>query len=316
MLILASYLAENTRPTYERIATWLTARLGEPTSLLGGVAWDERLAMLDNGRVQVALICGWSYIQRHDRPERPVSLLCAPVMAPPRYEDRPIYFTDVVVRHGSSLRAFADLRGQSYAYNDRGSHSGYNVPRDALLRLGETRGYFGRVVASGSHQASLRMVEAGEVDASGIDSTMLDIERHRRPELSTTLRTVAVLGPSPIPPVIVTRALREPERAAPRRTPRDARGSRGSHDPRQGAYRPLRPRAGRRLQPDPRDGCPGDRGRLHGATVICAGRTPAHRVVSQHLKEKVFERGRPRIDGLVASRSGSRDGQATDYWRP
>jgi phosphonate transport system substrate-binding protein len=212
MLILASYLAENTRPTYERIATWLTARLGEPTSLLGGVAWDERLAMLDNGRVQVALICGWSYIQRHDRPERPVSLLCAPVMAPPRYEDRPIYFTDVVVRHGSSLRAFADLRGQSYAYNDRGSHSGYNVPRDALLRLGETRGYFGRVVASGSHQASLRMVEAGEVDASGIDSTMLDIERHRRPELSTTLRTVAVLGPSPIPPVIVTRALPENQR--------------------------------------------------------------------------------------------------------
>jgi phosphonate transport system substrate-binding protein len=158
MLMLASYLAENTRPTYERVATWLTARLGEPASLLGGVAWEERVAMLDAGRVHAAFICGWSYIQRHDRPERPVDLLCAPVMAPPRYEDRPIYFTDVVVRHDSPLWSFADLRGQSYAYNDRGSHSGYNVPRDHLLRLGETRGYFGRVVASGSHQASIRMV--------------------------------------------------------------------------------------------------------------------------------------------------------------
>jgi ABC-type phosphate/phosphonate transport system substrate-binding protein len=51
------------------------------------------------------------------------------------------------------------------------------------------------------------MVEAGEVDASGIDSTVLDVERRQRPELCTALRTVAILGPSPIPPVIVTRAL-------------------------------------------------------------------------------------------------------------
>jgi hypothetical protein len=43
MLVLASYLAENTRPTYERVAARLTARLGEPAFLLGGVAWEERL---------------------------------------------------------------------------------------------------------------------------------------------------------------------------------------------------------------------------------------------------------------------------------
>jgi phosphonate transport system substrate-binding protein len=83
------------------------------------------------------------------------------------------------------------------------------VPRDYLLRLGETRGYFGRTIASGSHLTSIRMVEAGEVEASGIDSTVLDVERRRRPELGTALRTVAVLGPSPIPPVIVTRGLAE-----------------------------------------------------------------------------------------------------------
>jgi phosphonate transport system substrate-binding protein len=128
---------------------------------------------------------------------------------PPRYEDRPIYFTDVVVRHDRPWQSFADLRGRSYAFNHPGAHSGYNVPRDHLLRLGETRGYFGCTVASGSHQNSIRMVEAHEVDASGIDSTMLDIERRQRPELNRTLRTVAVLGPSPIPPVIVTRALAE-----------------------------------------------------------------------------------------------------------
>jgi phosphonate transport system substrate-binding protein len=205
--MLASYLAENARPTYERTAAWLSARLGEPATLLGGVTWDERLAMLDDGRVHVGFLCGWSYAQRHDRPERSVDLLCAPVMAARRYENRPIYFTDVVVRSDRPWQTFADLRGRGYAFNDRGSHCGYNMPRDHLLRLGETHGYFGRIVESGSHSASLRLVEAGEVDASGIDSTMLDMERRQRPELGTTLRTVAVLGPSPIPPVIVTRTL-------------------------------------------------------------------------------------------------------------
>jgi phosphonate transport system substrate-binding protein len=209
MLTLASYLAESAQPTYERIAAWLAARLGEPATLLGGVAWEERLAMLDDGRVHVAFICGWSYTQRHDRPERPVDVLCAPVMAARRYEDRPIYFTDVVVRHDRPWQSFGDLRGRSYAFNYPDSHSGYNVPRDHLLRLGETRGYFGRAVASGSHQTSIRLVETGEVDASGIDSTVLDVECRRRPALGTVLRTVAVLGPSPIPPVIVIRTLAE-----------------------------------------------------------------------------------------------------------
>lgn len=70
MLTLASCLAENAQPIYERIAAWLAARLGEPATLLGGVAWEERLAMLDDGQVHVAFICGWPYTQRHDRQER------------------------------------------------------------------------------------------------------------------------------------------------------------------------------------------------------------------------------------------------------
>ena len=36
MLTLASYLAENAQPTYERIAAWLATRLGEPATLRPG----------------------------------------------------------------------------------------------------------------------------------------------------------------------------------------------------------------------------------------------------------------------------------------
>jgi len=93
------------------------------------------------------------------------------------------------------------------AYNNTGSHSGYNVVRHHLLELGETGGYFGRVVSGGTHQGSIRGILDGTIDTAGIDSTVLETEEAARPELRTALRTIAVIGPSPIPPVVVPRTL-------------------------------------------------------------------------------------------------------------
>jgi ABC-type phosphate/phosphonate transport system substrate-binding protein len=207
MLRVASFLAENARPTYQRIARYLGSRLDAPVELLAGVPLEERHRRLDAGDIDVAFRCGLPYSLKHDRPERPVELLCAPVMAAPRYDARPVYYTDVVVRRDDPARAFADLRGRSWAYNDTGSHSGYNVVRHHLLTLGETRGYFGRVVSGGTHQGSLRLLLAGQVDAAGIDSTVLDTELAGRPGLQAALRTIGSIGPSPIPPVVVARRL-------------------------------------------------------------------------------------------------------------
>jgi phosphonate transport system substrate-binding protein len=207
MLRLASFLAENARPIYERMAAYLARHLETPVELLAGVPWDERHRRLDGGDIHVAFICGLPYTQKHDRPDRPVELLCAPVMAAARYGGRPVYFTDVVVRRDRPPRAFSDLRGAAWAYNDEGSHSGYNLVRHHLLALGETGGYFGRTVAAGSHQNSIRMVLDAEVDAAGVDSVVLELETAARPELEEVLRTIASIGPSPIPPVVVARGL-------------------------------------------------------------------------------------------------------------
>jgi phosphonate transport system substrate-binding protein len=209
VLTVASFLAENARPVHERIGDWLGRRVGEPVEFCRA-PWAERHRLLDAGEIHVAFICGLPYSEKVDRPDRPVELLGAPVMAGARYGGRPVYFTDVVVRRDSPARSFADLRGAVWAYNDDGSNSGYVVPRDHLLRLGETGGYFARTVASGSHQRSIELVLAGEVDASGIDSTVLELECHQCPGLADRLRTVEAIGPGPIPPVVVGRRLPEP----------------------------------------------------------------------------------------------------------
>jgi phosphonate transport system substrate-binding protein len=214
---VASFLADNAQPLYQAITRYLGARLGVPAELEAGIPLSEQPRRLDALAFDLAFLCGWPYTKAHDAPGAPIELLCAPVMAGARYGGRPVYFTDAIVRHDHPARVFADLRGGTWSYNNSGSHSGYNVVRHHLIDRGETRGYFARVVCGGSHQGSIRLVLDGAIDAAGVDSTVLETELAAHPELATALRTITVLGPSPIPPVVVPRAL-DPTRKEALRT--------------------------------------------------------------------------------------------------
>ena len=51
------------------------------------------------------------------------------------------------------------------------------------------------------------MVIDGLVDASAIDSTVLELELEMRPHLAGVVRVIHTLGPSPIPPAVVSPAV-------------------------------------------------------------------------------------------------------------
>jgi phosphonate transport system substrate-binding protein len=189
----------------QSIAHYLAPRLDMPTAFMGDVSWEVRERRFDAGQIDIAWICGAPYVRKADRPDASLELLVAPVMAAARYQQRPIYFSDVVVHRASPFREFADLRGASWAYNEPGSHSGYHVVRYYLARLGESSGYFGRVIESGAHQTSLQYILDRQVDAAAIDSTVLELVCAQRPEVRAQLRVIATFGPSPMPPWVIGR---------------------------------------------------------------------------------------------------------------
>lgn len=198
----ATYLAPNMYPVYQCVADFVGRQLGCQTELAVG----EVFTAFASGDVDVGFICGLPYVQLTRQSPAPVELLAAPMLQGERYRDLPIYFSDVIVRHDSQYHAFADLRGgSSWAYNDPNSHSGYNITRYTLVRLGETHGFFGRVVEAGFHQEALRMVADGRVDASAIDSQVLAIEMREHPELAGRVRIIDTLGPATIQPVVAAR---------------------------------------------------------------------------------------------------------------
>jgi phosphonate transport system substrate-binding protein len=160
--------------------------------------------------VDLAFACSLAYLEEPTLRAHFVPL-AAPVLMGQRYGGKPVYYSDVIVRHDSALESFADLRGRSWAYNEPYSQSGYGITRYHLARVGATRGYFGTVVAAGRHDRAIHLVAAGAVDAAAIDSHHLETYLCQRPELASALRVIDTLGPSPIQPVLVRQNL--PRRA-------------------------------------------------------------------------------------------------------
>jgi phosphonate transport system substrate-binding protein len=200
-LRFGTFLAPNVLPVYQAVADEVGRRLGIATELV--VETDYTACAED--RNEVCFVCSLPYVEFERRGVAPAVPIAAPVLQGERYGGRPVYFSDVIVRRDSSLHSFLDLRGRSWAFNEPLSHSGYGITRYHLLQLGETSGFFGAVVEAGFREEAVRLVAAGEVDASAIDSQVLAVMLRDDPALARALRVVDALGPSTIQPVAVSK---------------------------------------------------------------------------------------------------------------
>ena len=199
------------------LTQYVAHKLSIDSQFINKIPWQARLQQVKAGQIQIGWICGYPYVQMAEGPEPLLELLAVPIMAGARYQNRPIYFSDVVVQRESAYNTFTDLRGAVWAYNEIGSQSGYHVTRFKLSQMGENGNFFGTVVESGAHERSLQLILNGEIDGAPIDSTVLETELRRDPTLSQRIRIIDTLGPSPIPPWVIHKSVPQPLRLAVRR---------------------------------------------------------------------------------------------------
>ena len=204
-LRFVTFLAPNMAPVYRFLADRIGQRLGRPFELVVGRSFDQ----FEQGEVDLGVICGLPYVWLAARQPPLVEPLAAPVLSGDRYAGRPIYYSDVIVRHDSPITRLEELEGRSWAYNEPASHSGHTITLYSLVRRGDRPGFLGRVVEAGFHQQAIRLVATGAVDAAAIDSQVLAIERRDHPQLAARLRIIDTFGPSTIQPVVAASRLPE-----------------------------------------------------------------------------------------------------------
>ena len=186
-LHIISYLAPSIPADFFRlIAADLHATIEFNEAISGPLPGDEE--PFTSERADIGFICSPSY--RWLRPN--VELLPLPVPCESRAAGRPVYFGDVVVRANAAITGIEQLRGGTWAYNDRNSRSGWF---SMLERVGES--FFSRTVHSGSHLRSIELVRSGAADAAAIDSNVLAFQN------VTDLAVLESWGPFGIQPTIV-----------------------------------------------------------------------------------------------------------------
>ncbi len=197
----ASFLGDNAFAFYKEVVAHIGEASGLPTEMATSVSAGMD-ALFSEGRIEAAFGCGLPYVWKAAEAAPAVRLMAAPVLPAARYNDQPIYFSDIIVRYDSPYQTFEDLRGATFAYNQRVSFSGYVLPLYYLLKAGRPGGFFGKALASGSHAVSMDWVENGQADAAAIDSVVLEMEVNQRPHRASAFRVIESLGPAGMPPVM------------------------------------------------------------------------------------------------------------------
>jgi phosphonate transport system substrate-binding protein len=164
-------------------------------------AADDRFAA---GLTDVGFVCLPSYLWLTAQPQPSVALVpLAPVHDDPRTGGQPTYVSDLVVRADAAIETFADLEGARVGFNERASLSGFVSLVARLRDDGLDVDFFGELRQVGSHRRVLELIEAGELDAAAIDANVWRGWCRERPDRGRALRSVDVLGPFPVQPLVV-----------------------------------------------------------------------------------------------------------------
>jgi len=118
--------------------------------------------------------------------------------------DGPTHRAFFLVSADSRAQTLADLRGGVFLLNNPVSNSGMNLPRRALAQIAGRKAFFGQVIETGGHSASLERLIRGEGDVASIDCVTYAFWKHYRPDAAAQVRILAETPASPAIPFVTS----------------------------------------------------------------------------------------------------------------
>lgn len=158
--------------------------LDTPITLDDDIRYDEAWLHPD---MLFAQTCGYPYVRTL---RGKVQLVASPNYGLPGC-DGPLKCSFIIVNADSSAASIDDLRGARAAINEPGSNSGYNLFRAFVAPHAIDGSFFGSVVETGGHRASIDAVASGAADIASIDCITFGNTLRFDPERVAGVRVLA-----------------------------------------------------------------------------------------------------------------------------
>lgn len=182
---------------YKALLNYIGDGLKMKVNFVEKESYAEVNSLLEEGKIDVAFVCGGPYIYGHDK-------FGLELLAAPQVGGKTVYHSYIIVRNDSDIRDFRGLRGKTFVFADPLSNTGKLYPAYLLKQIDETPDtFFKEYIYSYAHDTSIRAVAEGIVEGGAVDSVIWHyMEKNSSPytKLTRIIKTSPAYG---IPPVVV-----------------------------------------------------------------------------------------------------------------
>ena len=170
---------------------------GRPVLPVQRRSYAEVTALLLEGAIEAAWLCGFPWLRHRDR--------LGPV-ATPIWQGRPLYRAYVIAANDDPARELSDLHGGVHAFSDPDSNSGWLVTVSDLARMGaRPDAFFRRTIFTWGHRNVVRAVASGLSRSGSVDGYVYDVLAAVEPELTQATQVIARSEWVGFPPVVARR---------------------------------------------------------------------------------------------------------------
>lgn len=201
---------------YQPFKAHMEEVLGMDVELFFGTDFSAMVEAMRFGNIEVSKFGSFAYILAAERAGAEAIVQGA------RDRFAPTYKSFIIARADSGIESYEDLEGKNFGFVDPASTSGYLFPRAHLLDLLEADGvtndtidgWFGNVIYTGGHDAGVRAVISGDVDAAAVSDSQVQRMTASGEEGIEDIVVVTETSPIPRSPEAVRGDLPESLKAA------------------------------------------------------------------------------------------------------
>lgn len=188
----------STLKNFGKLIDYLAEKTGMQIEIKQRRKYAEINDLLRSGESHFALTCTGAFLS--GKYDFQLELFAVPVV-----NGRTSYNSYIIVKKGSGIRNFDQLRGKVFAFTDPLSLSGRLYPLYLLHNIRTTpEEYFRESFFTSSHEKSIESVAYGIADGAAVDSLIFDGMKKGGSKVTEDIEIIHVSPPYGIPPIVVS----------------------------------------------------------------------------------------------------------------